>query len=476
MQLNGSRRAARCPGHVQGEGHAGNSRASRNISSYVKRQHAPTQFAQRRFTGEKVQSPRVAQIALGRIILVKCIVLHGMNADDVRDCRFDAHTCQTASDEKTEQTAGRNRPSHTHSLRKWPGHQRKVERRKQQFSLVFPKHQTPRSGAAPVWIAKTAKRRAWEAVSSAKLIHPADSVSTKARNSSVLEPCLSDCSTELPAGWLGPLTRRRSQSWPGCASRWGRGTWRCSRRRSDSRCSCRCHRRRNSRRGAGCGCRRDCWSSRGRRRWGNCRCRSGRGCRCGRRSSCRRDRRSRCRCGGPGRCWCWAATARRLNLHLHGRAGLEEAYRGGGALRRLIGVETEVIQCAKSNGVGVLVLGKGLARPGNGTVPSLIIVAPRRAAVALIVERAVVGPARLLRRSMETDVAEGDSGAQWDGERLNRAIQVHVVERIFVMPHPGGGIGHLVADEPGAVIARVGLELAHGGPCPCHDGRLHPHR
>ncbi len=124
-------------------------------------------------------------------------------------------------------------------------------------------------------------------------------------------------------------------------------------------------------------------------------------------------------------------------MHLHGRAGLEEAYRGVGALRRLVGVEPEVIQCAESNGVGVLVLGKGLARPGNGTVPGLIIVAPRRAAVTLIVERAVVGPARLLRRSVETDVAEGDSGTQWHGERLNRAIQVHVVERVFVVPHPG---------------------------------------
>src|SRR5581483_7453108 len=202
-------------------------------------------------------------------------------------------------------------------------------------------------------------------------------------------------------------------------------------------------------------------------RWRGC-SRRGAGARRWSRCGCGRRRRGRrcCRCG------CWAATAWRLNLHLHGRAGLEEAYRGVGALRRLIGVETEVIQCAKSNGVGVLVLGKGLARPGNGTVPGLIIVAPRRAAVTRGPLGAIMRKSGVLRRSMETDVAEGDSGTQWHGERLNRAIQVHVVERVFVVPHPGGGIGYLVADEPQTVIARIGLELGHGGPCPGHDGRL----
>src|SRR5215211_2004108 len=62
----------------------------------------------------------------------------------------------------------------------------------------------------------------------------------------------------------------------------------------------------------------------------------------------RRGRRSWCRPSG-----------RRLDRNRHRRTSLEEPHRCIGCLWRLIGVESEIIQCAPANRIGVLVLCKG---------------------------------------------------------------------------------------------------------------------
>src|SRR5213596_4230215 len=89
------------------------------------------------------------------------------------------------------------------------------------------------------------------------------------------------------------------------------------------------------------------------------RCRSRRGC--WRRSRCYCG----CRCWGRSRCYCGCrcrcrATARRLDLNRHGRAGLKVTYRCVHTLRGLVRIKPEIIQRAPANRIRVLVLHKGL--------------------------------------------------------------------------------------------------------------------
>jgi len=77
---------------------------------------------------------------------------------------------------------------------------------------------------------------------------------------------------------------------------------------------------------------------------------------------------------------------------------------------------------------------------------------------------------------MKTDVSDVGARFQWNTEGLNGAIQVHVIQGILVLPHPGTWIGHCVTHKPDAIVARIGLVLSHSRACACpsHDGRLHP--
>src|SRR5439155_9333524 len=109
----------------------------------------------------------------------------------------------------------------------------------------------------------------------------------------------------------------------------------------------------------------------------------------------------------------------------HGRAGFQVADGRIRTLRRLIGVEAEIVQCPPANRIGVLILREGLSIPSDG-IGSLSH-SPRCAAVTLIVQRAVVCPTRFLRWRMETDVTDVGVKSQWDSERLNGSVQVHIV-------------------------------------------------
>jgi hypothetical protein len=142
----------------------------------------------------------------------------------------------------------------------------------------------------------------------------------------------------------------------------------------------------------------------------------------------------------------------------------------------LIGIEPEVIQCAKSDGIGGLVLGKSFAVPSyriGGLRDS-----PRRTAISVTSRYIVVCPARFLRRRVKRDVTYVNSRPYWHAERLDAAIQILVIKRVLVVPDSGRGIGHFVTHEPDAIITRIRLDLVHGcaRPRPCHNGRLHPHR
>jgi hypothetical protein len=132
----------------------------------------------------------------------------------------------------------------------------------------------------------------------------------------------------------------------------------------------------------------------------------------GRRSRPRGCSWSRCRCSCGSDCRCWAGgrgrgrsavPARTLNFNLHWRASLKERYCRVGGLRRLVGIESEVIQCAVANRIGVLICGKSFRAPCDRAY--VLDNTPWCAAVPGIAYRPIVREARMLRRRMKSDVA-----------------------------------------------------------------------
>lgn len=59
---------------------------------------------------------------------------------------------------------------------------------------------------------------------------------------------------------------------------------------------------------------------------------------------------------------------------------------------------------------------------------------------------------------------------------LNRAIEVLVVDGIFIMPVVRRWLCHLVSDKEDAIFSRVWLNLCNYRACPRSDGRLHSDR
>ncbi len=76
---------------------------------------------------------------------------------------------------------------------------------------------------------------------------------------------------------------------------------------------------------------------------------------------------------------------------------------------------------------------------------------------------------------METDVAYVNSGVQGHAEGLNSTVEVHVKQGILIVPYAGRRVGYFVADQPNAVVTRIGFNLIYCriGSCPRLNSRLH---
>ena len=139
----------------------------------------------------------------------------------------------------------------------------------------------------------------------------------------------------------------------------------------------------------------------------------------------------------------------------------------------MIGIKAEVIQRAVTNGVGVLILRKRFRVPCDRAC--VLHNSPWRAAVSLTVERAVICPAGMLNRRMKSDVRDVCSWPNGHAEGLDGAIEVLVVESIFIVPHAGTGVRHFVAHEPDTIVSRVRLLPIHRRAGPGHDRWLLAH-
>src|SRR5882724_1871591 len=78
---------------------------------------------------------------------------------------------------------------------------------------------------------------------------------------------------------------------------------------------------------------------------------------------------------------------------------------------------------------------------------------------------------------MKSEVTNIHSSSQRYAEGLNRTIQVHVKERILVVPDPGRRISYSIAHEPNPIVTGIGLNLVYRRARirPSLDGRLHSH-
>lgn len=81
----------------------------------------------------------------------------------------------------------------------------------------------------------------------------------------------------------------------------------------------------------------------------------------------------------------------------------------------------------------------------------------------------------MLRRRMKSDVRDVHSWSKRNAERLDGAIEVFVMERVFVVPDARTWIRHFVAHKPDAIICRIRFDLVHCRACPSFNGRLLSH-
>jgi hypothetical protein len=79
---------------------------------------------------------------------------------------------------------------------------------------------------------------------------------------------------------------------------------------------------------------------------------------------------------------------------------------------------------------------------------------------------------------VESDVSDVDPRSHRHAERLNGAIEVFVIERVLIVPHPGVWSRHFVAHKPDPIISRIRLDLVCRCACPLPslDRRLHSYR
>src|SRR4029077_7269939 len=100
---------------------------------------------------------------------------------------------------------------------------------------------------------------------------------------------------------------------------------------------------------------------------------------------------------------------------------------------------------------------------------------PWRAAVTQAVKGAIICPGRMLNRRMKTDVRDVYSWPNRHAERLDRTIEVLVVESIFIVPDAGTGIRHFVTHEQDTIVEVIGFDLVDRRTGPGRNRRMFSH-
>ena len=87
-------------------------------------------------------------------------------------------------------------------------------------------------------------------------------------------------------------------------------------------------------------------------------------------------------------------------------------------------------------------------------------------------------PSWVLWRGVKVDVIQRNRKPEEKTEGLNRAIQIHVKDRILIVPHPSNWPCHFVTDEEFSIVSGIWLDLYDRGARirPGLDSRLHSDR
>ena len=102
--------------------------------------------------------------------------------------------------------------------------------------------------------------------------------------------------------------------------------------------------------------------------------------------------------------------------------------------------------------------------------------APWRAAIPSISDGAIMCPAGMLNRRVKSRIRNVYAGPNRHAERLDGAIEVLVVQRIFIVPDASTGVSHFKAHKPDAIGSRSRLKLSYCRTGPSSDRRLLSHR
>src|SRR5205823_14990886 len=130
----------------------------------------------------------------------------------------------------------------------------------------------------------------------------------------------------------------------------------------------------------------------------------------------------------------------------------------------------------EANRIGVLVFRKGLAVPsGRGETRSED---PGVTAVSSVSLGAIVCKSRMLWRRVEPNVIQyyrREKGVN-HFEGLDGAVEVLVIDGVFLVVLAGIWSCHLVTNKENAVVSRIRFTLVYDCSGPSHNSRLRSHR
>ena len=126
----------------------------------------------------------------------------------------------------------------------------------------------------------------------------------------------------------------------------------------------------------------------------------------------------------------------------------------------MIGIEPEIVHCAEANGVCVRILGKSLAGPGHCSGD--LVWNPWSVAKSCIADGSIVRKTWMIRRGMKSHVTYVNSCPERHAERLNRAIEILVVNGILIMPHAGRWIRYFINNERSTIDTGLRLDRRAG--------------
>ena len=84
-------------------------------------------------------------------------------------------------------------------------------------------------------------------------------------------------------------------------------------------------------------------------------------------------------------------------------------------------------------------------------------------------------PNRAAGSARESRFGDVYSWCEGHAERLDSAIEVLVIERVFVVPDASGGVRYFVTHEPDTVVEVIGFELVYRRTSPSRDRRMLSH-